>query len=487
MRLLTIYHPLQTRMIIVLSMGVEALDQLLPNIMAPNTLLVVAGHPGSGKTTLAISMCHYNASNNNTSCLYISLQENKDKLYRVAKSLGMNLEYLESVGRFRFLKIPVTSSEDMVLEIVDVINRAVHDFRPSIIIIDSITPLLRAVESNIKARAILQNYFYELPGQVNGIVILIAEVPFYIDRIELGDIEFVADAVLILRHRIDNNLLVRELEIRKARGSPITIARLPFSIAEGSGIRIYTPVRLEEVPDIRWDKRFKQPCQLFQNVIGDFYGGEIVYIEYAPYTRPLKIFLYGLALIAANRAKTIIFSYKTSPRQLIGLLQHLLAKYDVDMDINRLLDKATELGFIRLVSLNPSAYSVEELYYRELLEIERLKPDITMFMDVDVISYRNRVYFNLLRNQLLYLKKMGILTVRFSIRSEKPDYLSLTLADSIIRNLAHRDGESIKRDVYVLRLGRDPSIVKHEEISKCTEECINILGELKDLLKLGSP
>ncbi|MEM4053836.1 MAG: ATPase domain-containing protein, partial [Ignisphaera sp.] len=177
-----------------LSIGVEALDQLLPNIMASNTLLVIAGHPGSGKTTLAISTCYHNASNNNAKCLYVSLQENKDKLYRVAKKLGMNLEYLESVGRFRFLKIPITSNEDMVLEIIDAINRAVYDFSPLIIVVDSITPLLRAIESNIKARAILQNYFYELPSQVNGVVILVAEVPFYMDRIELGDIEFVADA-----------------------------------------------------------------------------------------------------------------------------------------------------------------------------------------------------------------------------------------------------------------------------------------------------
>ncbi|MEM4464692.1 MAG: ATPase domain-containing protein [Ignisphaera sp.] len=470
-----------------LSIGVEALDQLLPNIMASNTLLVIAGHPGSGKTTLAISTCYHNASNNNAKCLYVSLQENKDKLYRVAKKLGMNLEYLESVGRFRFLKIPITSNEDMVLEIIDAINRAVYDFSPLIIVVDSITPLLRAIESNIKARAILQNYFYELPSQVNGVVILVAEVPFYMDRIELGDIEFVADAVLILRHRIDGNLLVRELEIRKARGSPITIARLPFSIVEGSGIRIYTPVRLEEVPDIRWDKRFKQPCQLFQNVIGDYYGGEIIYIEYPLYTRPLRIFLYGLALIVANRARTIIFSYKTSPKQLTGLVQHLLARYGIDIDVNRLLDKTIELGFISLVSLNPSAYSVEELYYRELLEIERFKPDIAMFMDVDVISYRDRTYFNLLRNQLLYLKKMGILTVRFGVRSREPDYLSLILADSIVRNLIHRRGESIERDIYVTRVGREPSIVEHEEANKCIEECINILGGLKDLPKVYSP
>lgn len=465
-----------------ISTGIESLDKLLPGMMAPNTLLVIAGHPGSGKTTLATSLCHHNALNNNR-CLYISFQEGREKLYRVARNFGMNLEHLESLGRFKFLKIPLISSEDMVVEIIDAINRAVYDFKPLIIVVDSVTPLLRAVESSIKARSILQNYFYELPTQVNGIVVLVAETQFSMKRIELGDIEFVADAVLILRHRIHGNLLIRELEIRKARGSPVTIARLPFSIAEGSGIRIYVPVRLEEVPDVKWDKKFKQPCQALQNAMGDYYGGEIVYVEYPSHTRPLRTSIYSLALIAVNTARTIVFSYRVSPMQLAGVLQRFLAAHGLNIDVERALNTAEEAGMVRIVGLNPSAYSVEELYYRELLEIEKFKPDLALFLDVDVIGYVDRKYFNLLRNQLLYLKKMGVLTVRSGSRHGKPDYMSLALADSIVRSLPYRDGGTIKRDIYVWRLGREPVIVRHEEVDKCIEECINVVKGFENLLK----
>jgi circadian clock protein KaiC len=460
-----------------LSTGIESLDKLLPNIMAFNTLLVIAGHPGSGKTTLATSICYNNALNNNR-CLYISFQETRDKLYRVAKNLGLDLEMVESANRFRFLKIPLISSEDMAIEIIDLINKAIYDFKPVMVVIDSITPLLKVLESDVKARSMLQNYFYELPNQINGVVILLAEIPLNMDRIELGDIEFVADSVIILRHKIENNLLVRELEIRKARGSPVTIARAPFTIAKDIGIKIYTPIVLEDVPGIKWDKIFKQPCQIFQNVIGSYYGGEIIYIEYPYYSKPLRIFLYGSALIATNNARAIIFSYKASPKQLIGLFQFLAKRYGADIDFNEYFNMAINLDKTRFIALNPSAYSIEELYHIEITEIEKFKPDIAIFLDVETIKFKDTVYSNLLRNQLLFLKKMGILTIRFGLSLGDSDYTSFALADSIVREVPYRDGKSIKRDFYVYRMGREPVVISHEEADECVKECIEVLKKI---------
>jgi len=457
-----------------LSTGIESLDRLLPNIMALNTLFVIAGHPGSGKTTLATSICYNNALNNNR-CLYISFQETRDKLYRAVKSLGLDLEVVESTNRFRFLKIPLISSEDMVLEVVDLINKAIYDFKPVIVVVDSITPLLKVLESNAKARSMLQNYFYELPNQINGVVILLAEVPIYMDRIELGDIEFVADSVIILRHKIENNLLVRELEIRKARGSPITIARAPFTIAKDIGVKIYTPIVLEDVPGIKWDKIFKQPCQIFQNAIGSYYGGETIYIEYPYYSKPLRIFLYGLALIVANNAKAIIFSYKVSSKQLIDLIQFLTKRYGVDIDVNEFLNRAEKSNKIRFIALNPSAYSIEELYHIEISEIEKFKPDIAIFLDVETIGFKNAMYSNLLRNQLLFLKKMDILTIRFGLGLEEPDYTSFALADTVMREVLYRDGKSIKRDFYIYKIGREPVVISHEDADECIKECIEVI------------
>jgi len=75
--------------------GIKGLDKLLPGVLYRGATIVIAGHPGAGKTSFAITICYANARYSNKKCLYISFQEPKTKLYRAAKALGMDLEDLE--------------------------------------------------------------------------------------------------------------------------------------------------------------------------------------------------------------------------------------------------------------------------------------------------------------------------------------------------------------------------------------------------------
>ncbi|MEM2297511.1 MAG: ATPase domain-containing protein [Ignisphaera sp.] len=58
--------------------GIEALDKMISDALRFPSLVVVAGHPGAGKTTLASSICYANALKN-LKCLYLSFQEDKEK------------------------------------------------------------------------------------------------------------------------------------------------------------------------------------------------------------------------------------------------------------------------------------------------------------------------------------------------------------------------------------------------------------------------
>ncbi|MEM3926655.1 MAG: ATPase domain-containing protein [Desulfurococcaceae archaeon] len=42
-------------------LGIEGLDQVIGESIYPGTLLVIAGHPGTGKTTLSSTICYSNA------------------------------------------------------------------------------------------------------------------------------------------------------------------------------------------------------------------------------------------------------------------------------------------------------------------------------------------------------------------------------------------------------------------------------------------
>jgi circadian clock protein KaiC len=62
--------------------AVDYLKELLGDFVGFPRLVVVAGHPGSGKTSLASTICLY-ALEKNEKCLYISFQEDREIDYTV--------------------------------------------------------------------------------------------------------------------------------------------------------------------------------------------------------------------------------------------------------------------------------------------------------------------------------------------------------------------------------------------------------------------
>jgi circadian clock protein KaiC len=78
--------------------GIPGLDVLLGEIAAPYTLLI-AGHPGAGKTTVATTICYANALRGRK-CLYMSFYEDREKYYRFMKHLGIDLEAVEAKGLY---------------------------------------------------------------------------------------------------------------------------------------------------------------------------------------------------------------------------------------------------------------------------------------------------------------------------------------------------------------------------------------------------
>ncbi|MEM1844702.1 MAG: ATPase domain-containing protein, partial [Ignisphaera sp.] len=174
--------------------GVNELDELLGSSLSPRSMVVIAGHPGSGKTTLASTICYSNALRGHK-CLYISLQEDREKLFNNMKKLGIYLEEQEKQNMLLFLRIPIARDVD---EVVKTISEVVDSYSPRVIVVDSINALL-TYASDPDKRAWLQNYFYQLMLVVNGITIIVVEMPIDIERIDIGSIEFVADVVLILK------------------------------------------------------------------------------------------------------------------------------------------------------------------------------------------------------------------------------------------------------------------------------------------------
>ncbi len=449
--------------------GVPGLDRLVGEVVAPYTILI-AGHPGSGKTTLASTICYRNALKGEK-CLYISLYEDKEKLFRYMERLGLRLREVELSGLFKFVKLPFTFDINMV---IDEVGKLVGEGY-SVIVVDSITALLEVVKEHAEKRAWLLNYFYQLPVLFNGLLILVSELPYGEERTGLGSIEFVVDSIFILKHRIEDHLLTRLIEVRKTRGAPINIAEAYFTIAENIGIVVFTPPILQEIP--HEGEELEPICNTLKNVIGHFHKGFIINV-FLPYEAPMgrETILAVLSTALKYSLRVLILSYISSPGVLIETLRSVF----MDRGLNaEEIDKLIEKHLI-ITALNPFGYSLAELAAHEQILIEQLKPDVVVFHGVHLASATHSEYKKYLRelfNEVMYLKRKGITVVR--IGNYIDDYIyriETSLADVTfkIERIYKEDGTADFK-VYVNRRYREPRILSNTEMKECIREIIDLI------------
>lgn len=109
------------------------------------------------------------------------------------------------------MDLPVTVVlGDVAANIAGLIN----EFEPSIIVIDSINPLMEFIRTN-EQRAWLQNFSYNLTTLVGAAVVLTAELPLRRgEGLVGGDVQLVAGSLIVLKLRIDVGKLFMVMEIK---------------------------------------------------------------------------------------------------------------------------------------------------------------------------------------------------------------------------------------------------------------------------------
>jgi circadian clock protein KaiC len=449
--------------------GVVGLDKLIGEITAPYTMLI-AGHPGTGKTTLAATICSENAAKGEK-CLYISFYEDKEKHYRYMKKLGLDLEALESKGVYRFIRLPTALDIDQLAEeITKLISEGY-----SILVVDSISVLLEPVARNPEKRAWLLNFFYQLPVVMNGLLVLIAELPYGEERITPHSVEFVVDALIILKQRIEDGFATRLIEIRKARGVAINVAETFFSINEDLGIVIHTPPILREIP--REDKELRSVCKKLKETVDHYHRGFMINIFYSPGSPPgIEDLLGILAMAVENDLKVLVISYSHPPSVLVDNITNLLRKGGLsDQEVKNLLNR-----YMTITALNPFGQSLQMLHARELEIIELVEPDVVVFHGVHVSRSITRdygKYFKELYNQLLYLKSKGVTVFRTGICIDNYHCdVETSIADVTCRyNRVVKESGEVDTKIIVYRRFRDPVLLFGEVLKECVSEWIDAI------------
>ncbi|MEM4553696.1 MAG: ATPase domain-containing protein [Ignisphaera sp.] len=434
--------------------GINELDELLGSSLSPRSMVVIAGHPGSGKTTLASTICYSNTLRGHK-CLYISLQEDREKLFNNMKKLGIYLEEQEKQNMLLFLRIPIARDVD---EVVKTISEVVDSYSPRVIVVDSINALLTYVSDPDK-RAWLQNYFYQLTLVVNGITIIVVEMPIDIERIDIGSIEFVADVVLILKSRIERKIISRYIEIRKARGSPIRISEIPFRIIEGKGLEVFIPPIPMKINRIGKFYNLKTP--LFRDVVSSIPADGVILIVYPPDSRMYISMLFLAEPVLENNLKILVISFTEPPHVVEYFIESIVSRFGIDIDdVKNLISRHV----VAIESINPYSMSSDEIIIHIVSSIDRYRPDIVVIHGLEIlyplIHGNIAKGFNDISNLVQALRSRGVLLIGLMAYIEEVYKILSSLCDIVIRFFYEIVNRSIENYVYVWKQNDFPRLYK---------------------------
>ncbi len=86
--------------------GIPGFDKIVQGGFVEDSLNLVMGNAGSGKTTFLLQFLYNGATRFNQKGLYVSFEPEISHIYKASRLQGMNFEKLEEKGKCKILKMP---------------------------------------------------------------------------------------------------------------------------------------------------------------------------------------------------------------------------------------------------------------------------------------------------------------------------------------------------------------------------------------------
>jgi len=197
--------------------GIIGLDDMLEGGFPRNSLILLAGSPGAGKTIASAQYLYHGAKNLDENGIYVSFAERKEFFFDNMKRFGLDFEMLESKGKFKFLDM-MTTHEETISSTLDIALSEVVAINAKRLVIDSFSAMAQAFKRKIDARIIL-HMLDKLMRQTGCTTLLLLELPTGSKTLGLGFEEFVADGIILFETIDEKEGIRKRAVVRKMRGT----------------------------------------------------------------------------------------------------------------------------------------------------------------------------------------------------------------------------------------------------------------------------
>lgn len=217
--------------------GITGLDEITNGGLPKGRPTLVCGSAGCGKTLFGIEFLVKGATKYDEHGVFMAFEETAEELTKNVRSLGFNLDQLVEQQKLAVDYVHVERSEieetgEYDLEALFIrLGHAIDSIGAKRVVLDTLETLFSGLSNQMILRAELRRLFRWLKDKGVTAIITAEQGDGALTRHGLE--EYVSDCVIVLDHRVSEQIAIRRLQVVKYRGSSHGTNEYPFLIDEG--------------------------------------------------------------------------------------------------------------------------------------------------------------------------------------------------------------------------------------------------------------
>ncbi len=352
--------------------GIQGLDEITGGGLPRGRPTLVCGGAGCGKTLLAAEFLVRGAVQFDEPGVLMAFEETEHELKANVASLGFDLAGLVRrkkivVDYVHLERSEVHESGEYDLEGLFVrLNHAIDSIGAKRVVLDTLEVLFASLPNEAVLRSELRRLFRWLKDK--GVTAVITAERGREQLTRHGLEEYVSDCVILLDHRVNDQIATRHLRVVKYRGALHGTNEFPFLIGdEGISVLPITSLALNHTVS---NERIATGIPRLDAMLGGrgFFRGSSILLTGTPGTGK-TIISTNFAQAAARRGERVLyFSFEESPAQIIRNTH----------SIGLRLAPLVKRGLLRFHSARPSLYGLEMHLATMFKEIAAFKPHVVI-------------------------------------------------------------------------------------------------------------